>query len=291
MKRLCRIAAALLTAFSLACLGSAKIAGALTRFVSVPLMRLLSLCSGSVPFPTAGFLLTALVLMALAIRGCRRALAVLLAALCLFTWIPPLGCKASPAFPAPSQSDTKRLCESLIEQLNASGRQTGNMPALLSSAQAAMDSPFAPKAARYPEWMRLLRLSGLYLPLTGEALVDPTRGAASLPFTAAHELAHARGIADECAANILAYESCVARGGVSAYSARLWALKYAAGNLTDAAWIERALDADIAADYAAIPYDSTVSGGYARLADYLCFSGRPSSPAVLPSRRHRALLS
>ena len=273
MKRFGRIIVILSAAYLLPCMVSTRASAALTRFVSVPILRALGVCSARISFPAAGLLLTGLCLLALAVRRCRRAIPLLLTMFWLLVWIPPQRTRLVPAFPAPSQEAVTRLCESLAGQLNRTGRQEASLASILTSAQAAMNSPFPPKAARYPEWMRLLRLSGLYLPLTGEAMVDPTRSAASLPFTAAHELVHARAVADECAANILAYEACVAYGGVPAYSARLWALKYAAGYLENARWILHALAPDIAADFAAIPYDATVGGRYAALTEYLCQAG------------------
>ena len=94
----------------------------------------------------------------------------------------------------------------------------------------------APKYARYPEWMRALSLAGLYVPWTFEALLNPDEPPAGQPFTAVHELMHLGGVADEGQANICAYEACRRAGGAFAYSADLWALKYALEAL-------RALDA------------------------------------------------
>ena len=76
--------------------------------------------------------------------------------------------------------------------------------------------------------MRALSLAGLYAPWTGEALYDDTAPAAGQPFTAVHELMHMGGVADEGQANIHAYIACQRYGGAFAYSADLWALKYAA---------------------------------------------------------------
>ena len=108
-----------------------------------------------------------------------------------------------------------------------------------AAALAATPAPVraAPKAVRYPEWMRALSLAGLYAPWTGEALYDATAPAAGQPFTAVHELMHMGGVADEGQANICAYIACQRYGGIFAASADLWALKYAMDAL-------RPLDAD-----------------------------------------------
>ena len=64
--------------------------------------------------------------------------------------------------------------------------------------------------------------------------MDAGASAALIPFTAVHELMHLGGIADEGAANIAAWERCLAAGGPFADSARLWALRYALGQLNRA---------------------------------------------------------
>jgi len=48
---------------------------------------------------------------------------------------------------------------------------------------------------------------------------------------AVHESMHLRGYAGEGAANIAAWNECMARGGAYAESARLWALRYGMGML------------------------------------------------------------
>ena len=134
-----------------------------------------------------------------------------------------------------------------------------------------MNAPARPKAARFPAWLRRLKAAGMYVPFTGEALVDPTRSAAGLPFTAAHELAHMMGVGNEGAANIAAYAACVDYGAAAGYSARLWALKYAMGRLTDANWVYALLSRETAEDLAQIPW-AEGGGEYDTLVDYLCAS-------------------
>jgi len=83
------------------------------------------------------------------------------------------------------------------------------------------------KRARYPEWMEWLNLNGIYIPMTGEAIVK-----GGDRFVMRHEEMHALGIADEGQANILAYEACMREGGAAAADARRWALKSALGCLS-----------------------------------------------------------
>ena len=64
------------------------------------------------------------------------------------------------------------------------------------------DTP--PKAVRFSRIMSLLDFTGVYCPYTGESNVNVDSPACLLPATAAHELAHQRGIASEQECNFLA---------------------------------------------------------------------------------------
>ena len=72
-----------------------------------------------------------------------------------------------------------------------------------------------------------LGVSGLFMPFTGEANVNTTLPEWTLPFVAAHEVAHQRGFAREDEANYLAYASCSRHEDpVARYSAALEASLY-----------------------------------------------------------------
>lgn len=61
----------------------------------------------------------------------------------------------------------------------------------------------------YPAGSLLLwSTSGMYLPFAGESIIDPGLPPLALPFTMAHELAHAYGITDEGICNFIAYWAC-----------------------------------------------------------------------------------
>ena len=120
--------------------------------------------------------------------------------------------------------------------------------------------------------MRALSLAGLYAPWTGEALYDATAPAAGQPFTAVHELMHMGGVADEGQANIHAYIACQRYGGAFAYSADLWALKYAA-------------EALLALDAQACAARLSALGDAARrdLSALGLSAAEPAAPSLLPS--------
>jgi len=91
-----------------------------------------------------------------------------------------------------------------------------------------------PKAAPGGEGLSWLGISGIYLPFTGEPLVNVGPGGWSLPFTAAHESAHLHGWAREDEANFLAFlvlEDC--GDPRLEYSAWSMALLYVAGALQE----------------------------------------------------------
>lgn len=258
----------MLAAFAVCCISLTGFSRFVARNVSVPAMQLIARLSARAPFPVTGPALAAVCVLIALLR--RQAIAPVIAIFTAFAviWLPciaPLG--AQPA--AASESDVRGLCAELVGELNASGRSALPVSEMLDAAREAMNAPAAPKAARYPEFLRAIKAAGIYIPLTGEALVDVTRPDTSLPFTAAHELAHMLGIGDETEANLAAYKACVAHGGAFAYSARLWALKYAMSRLDDTEWIYGALPGDIAADLRAIPYSGGCSDEYAALTDCL----------------------
>jgi hypothetical protein len=217
--------------------------------LSVPGMVFIHRLTAPVPFPVAEPLALGLILLApaglLRARAASRPpkclpwtlFALLLAFILL--WAPALAVPV-PDIPAPDAGALTRLCARLVDQLNAAPLSFPEPADALARAPAVAGLPGgAVKAVRYPEWMALAGAWGMFIPLTGEAVVDPLEPAPLVPFTAVHELMHLTGIADEGAANIAAWEKCMAAGGPFADSARLWALRYAMGQLhlaDPAAW-------------------------------------------------------
>lgn len=220
---------------------------------SVPVMWALHRLTARLPFPVAeplALMLAALLtsLLVGSIKNRRRlrvaAWVVLVpAGLLALTWAPPL-CLPGDPIPAPGGDRLAWLCGNLIDRLSASPLAFPDPADALGLAPSAAGVPGgAVKAARYPEWMAACRIWGLFVPVTGEALVSADAPAPLIPFTAVHELMHLRGIAGEGAANVAAWEKCLAAGGPFADSARLWALRYAMGLLRredPAAWGEMA---------------------------------------------------
>lgn len=212
-----------------------------------PAMSGLHRLTAAAPFPvveplfiaTAAATLMALVGGRAARRRAGRMIIALVSILVLL-WAPAMA-QPVEAPPTPSARQLERLCDRLIVALNQSNLDIGDDALRRAGAVAGMPGCVV-KAARYPEWMRATRCAGLFMPLTGEALVDAGAPAALVPFTAVHELMHLNGVADEGAANALAWEMCVRTGGDFAASARLWALRYAMGLLraADAAAFHRA---------------------------------------------------
>ncbi len=166
------------------------------------------------------------------LKGAARA-ALVLGGLLALLWGPPLVQSVEDA-PAPENEQLEWLCGELIDALNASPLAFPTPGESLRLAPAVAGMPgCVVKAVRYPEWMEAAEICGMFVPLTGEALVDATAPAPLIPFTAVHELTHLAGVADEGAANIAAWERCLAGGGAFADSARLWALRYAMGLLSE----------------------------------------------------------
>jgi len=92
-----------------------------------------------------------------------------------------------------------------------------------------------PKRAALGEAFSQMRIMGIYIPFTGEALLNPGIPASQLAHTAAHEAAHQRGVAREAEADFVAYLACIASDDPSiAYSGALTMLRYAALSLSEA---------------------------------------------------------
>ena len=80
--------------------------------------------------------------------------------------------------------------------------------------------------------LALLGISGIFIPFTGEANVDTSLPEWTLPFVAAHEVAHQRGFAREDEANYLAYAACRRHPDPAArYASALEGSLYALGAL------------------------------------------------------------
>lgn len=249
------ILAGMLLLFAAACLASRGFSDWMLRRASRPAMLRLHRLTARVPFPLTEPLTFGIAALALGsliaailravrmreatalrrwLRGLARTALLLVGALAIL-WLPACGATPPDLPPEPDAEQLSWLCGELIDALNG-GLSPFPAPAdSLREAPSVAEHPdCAVKAARYPEWMRAASISGLYAPLTGEALVDAAAPAPLIPFTTVHELAHLSGVADEGAANIAAWEHCMAAGGAFADSARLWALRYAMGLLHEA---------------------------------------------------------
>lgn len=293
---------ALVALLLLACRFVPGMAATFTDGFSRPIMALLHRLTAPIPFPVAEVLAIVLasiftfsILTALGslsallrrLRGIGRTALALAVALALL-WVPPL-CLPGEPIAAPNAEQLAWLCDSLIDALSASPLAFPDAADALRRAPAVAGHPsVAVKASRYPEWMDACRVWGLFVPLTGEAIVDADTPAPLLPFTAVHELMHLDGVAGEGAANVAAWERCLDAGGAFADSARLWALRYAMGLLQGAdpdAWRQMGakmegplrrtfLQCGGEADPAAGPRASA-RGDYAALAAYLASNIAP----------------
>lgn len=151
------------------------------------------------------------------IRKIISTLALMLIFACLTLWYPLYFPEASA--PSANEDQLYALSLNLIHELNTMD-ETFVLPDDLPA-----------KPVRFSGWMRALDIGGFCSFLTGEALYSPDLEAIALPFVAVHERLHLDGYADEGAANIAAWEICIARGGAYSDSARLWALRYSMGLL------------------------------------------------------------
>jgi len=79
----------------------------------------------------------------------------------------------------------------------------------LSEKYDFFKSSYAPvKSVKSWKIMSMVGVSGIYVPFTGETLVNPDTPAPGLVFNMAHEVAHRLGVAPEDEANFAAYMAC-----------------------------------------------------------------------------------
>ena len=193
--------------------------------VFVPCARALGRVSARLPVP-AVFPLAAGLAAFLLVSLCRRKFFRAFTALALTAAIFFSGwgvCCARPALKAASSAaspnDLAALCLSLAAQADANVSASPEIGAIFAAVPAALDAVaprfslpaggFAtPRASRMPQALSRLFTEGVFIPFTGEALVNEAMPAVCLPYVACHEAAHARGIASEADANLLAYFAC-----------------------------------------------------------------------------------
>lgn len=189
------------------------------NFVSKKILAGLNAVGAGLPFSLLEWGLAALLVwILLHPHRFRRFSALILTMLLAFALVwAPLYAKASPDYRV-TRAQMLDSCAALIDTLNASEPDFSSVPKDLPA-----------KTCAFPFWMRAFRLSGFYSFFTGEALIARDVPPCAAPFTAVHEAMHGRGIANEGACNIAAYEECTARGGTYADSAHLWALRYSMG--------------------------------------------------------------
>ena len=119
----------------------------------------------------------------------------------------------------------------LVERDRILGALEMGYPKVLPDTRDLLTS--RPKFPEPAGWLLTrLGISGIYFPFTGEASVNGRMPEVAIPFVAAHEMAHQRGIAREDEANAIAYLDCRSAGlWVTRYSGALSAYRRAWGAL------------------------------------------------------------
>ncbi|HJS59080.1 MAG TPA: DUF3810 domain-containing protein [Vicinamibacteria bacterium] len=150
--------------------------------------------------------------------------------------------------PAPL-SELSQLAAELIEDANAlrhgrreedgAFRLEAGIHEALGRAGAGFGPPLEalphgarPKGSLFSPLLARLGISGIFVPFTGEALVDTLIPEVEMPFSASHELAHLQGWAREDEASFVAYTACRAHAAPDfRYSGALMASLHASAAL------------------------------------------------------------
>ena len=142
----------------------------------------------------------------------------------------PFGQAAGLDTTSPTKTELIAVCEQLITETNALRTQVTEgaagimllplgVPDALARTQlgynhARWSYPTLagryghPKGVMASKLMSYQGIGGIYMPFTGEANVNILMPHSSIPFTAAHEVAHQHGYAREDEANFIAYLTC-----------------------------------------------------------------------------------
>ena len=261
----------------------------------------------SFPVAEAGLIgLAILILRSSARRKRLAAVGVSLLLALTFLWFPLCMVQAVPDPTAQLDAcDLIPLCERLA--LEAADLQRGlpedthgrvllpyTQRDLLREAARLCGSEILPKASRLPGLMTALGVSGVWSPMTSEAIVDCTLPAAALPFTLCHELAHSAGVAGEAAANLYAWEACRRGDPAFRYSGAVSALWYALNVLRhedEQTWAEMVdrMDRAVLRDFSAMNGLSTAEASILQRAQdvltdlYLRLTGAGDYAAFLAS--------
>jgi hypothetical protein len=270
--------------------------------ISLPLSSLLSAAAAAAPWPVAegAFVVGAPLILALFLiaavrhrppKGAALALSAILLAYTIL-WVPLTRVPAQQSAPYEAWRLMK-LCQTLGDQAQQLRGKATPSETLLEDARDAVASLnlsnrtlHTPKFSRFPRVLGKLKIAGIYSPWTGETILSPTEPDFSLPFLAAHELAHAAGVAREDEANFAAYRACMAGDEGFQYAGTIYSLRYAMDalrgiNLDKWFEIRRGLSDGVRGDLARISDPGEVQSGFAALADrtaevFLQLSGQPA---------------
>ena len=185
---------------------------------------LLSRLTSRIPFPCAECLCIALCAALVCAPKLRKYILLWLLAGYFVLWYPAYRMPVTDV-PALNAEELYSVCAALISDAEV-------IPECVPLEQIVRECNV--KLARFPEWMRFCRLAGIFIPHTAEVILSPDFDAYAAAFTACHELQHAAGIADEGEANLRAYAVCMEKGGIYAFSAKLWHLQYSMQKLHQA---------------------------------------------------------
>ncbi len=152
----------------------------------------------------------------------------------IILWLPFHVLTPSPALPLEKEaliSLYTQIASSLPETPPASPRAE-DIPSLSFSAVKrcfpSRNIGAEPKLAKFGKLYKMLNIAGIFIPLTGEAVISSEEPLFLMPFTACHELAHRLGYANEGMANYIAFSVLInSENDFLRYSGAITALRYA----------------------------------------------------------------
>ncbi|MDR2505424.1 MAG: DUF3810 domain-containing protein [Oscillospiraceae bacterium] len=107
------------------------------------------------------------------------------------------------------------------------GEVLNAVPTAFANTAGISDTPYSPKPSGIDALLGGMMIEGIYVPFTGEALVNTSIPLIDLPFVACHEAAHSIGYAREDEANLVSMIVCgSSQNPLFRYSGAMAAVRY-----------------------------------------------------------------
>ncbi len=114
------------------------------------------------------------------------------------------------AYLVPRNADSIMTAGGYSSLIGSAGAGYTALRESMTTRPAFPENPLPPKSMTFSSLMSRTGIAGIYIPFTGEPIVNADGVDAHLPYTICHELAHRSGFGPEDEANFVAFLACAA---------------------------------------------------------------------------------